>query len=650
MNYLLRLLSFGILFSFFHTLPVVAENQLNTGLGHDLILVEKGKPRAVILVGDQNPDLARQAAQSLQETIEKASSVKLPIIEDISSVSNDQITIIVGGGKLAQSRGVDINALPTEGYRIKTGENYVIFAGHDIDIPHGTHKTSRYSRATLWAIDYYLDRYLGVKWLWPGEFGTYVPEHEMVSIPNGLDISLRPSLDKRLFLAPDGRDKKNPFKPLLSNSDYGKLYTELDLWKSHHQAGDRTSFVFGHSFRDWWEKYHAKHPDYFAEPLPGYRQPFPNQDRVKLRLSNPAVSKQIIDEWRAEGAPDNWNVCPNDGNGFDIDPDTLAWDYPPRQDVAGIWHGRANLTHRYIIFWNQLLDQMKHINPRATLSTYAYSAYRYTPQNIRLKNGIAVEFVSSYEDYENWTGWRNAGAILYLRPNWSYIAAGAPHLPILKETNYLKFAIANGMQGFELPIIGDWSTQGFNYYLFARLTSRPELSLEEVLAEYLSAFGKAAPMMREYIDYWHNFTEKVAFSTPVGGVEKSKVSGFFEEVGKKRGSKNFDLQDHARLMPDLYTDTVIEDAEKILQRAEAATKEGSLERARVNFLQMGLLHLRKTRDFIALLSANKSPKHRSKLKEDIEELQQLRTRLTLSHVINGDYTNLLQHKYGLANN
>ena len=543
---------------------------------HALPLVADGQPRAVIVVEDPANAFHAAAARDLQRHVQQASGVELAIVNAAPRDSAELVRLVVGAGPLARELGVATNDLAPEAYRIETRRNAIVFVGADL---------AGASNATAWAVDRFLDRHLGVRWLWPGELGTYVPRRATIDVPE-IHLTERPMLEQRRLRA-------------RGEGDTGE-------WLRHHQMGSRMKFSFGHAYTEWWRKYHATHPDYFAVPPPGKSQPYPQEDRVKLRIGNPAVADQIIANWRAAGRPDNWNVCPNDGSGWDTSPESRALDLPDVFSPDDIWNNRANLSRRFIRFWNGLLVRMRAENPRVTISTYAYSCYREPPADVKLEPGMVVGIVHSYAGFDSWQSWNDAGAKLILRPNWWHIGGSGPHIPLHQQGAYFRYAYTHSMIGFDFDsLMGHWANQGTLYYLIARMSERPDLGVEDVIAEYTGAFGAAAPIVREYLGYWEEFTRKVASPVTAGGDVSQDRNGLYETLARKHGITASALSGSWRMMPFIYTDEVIAPGEAILARAEqAVARESASVRDRVGFLQAGLRLLKGQREVIRLAVKN----------------------------------------------
>ncbi len=573
-----------------------------------LVLVDNGRSRAAIVVENSANAFHMTAADDLQKHIELVSGAKLPIIEKSASgnADNKMVRLIVGAGSLSQELGVATADLKSEAYRIQTKENSIVFVGHDI---------AGASNATSWAVGCFLDRYLGVRWLWPGELGTYAPHAKTISIPR-IDLTGQPAFEKR---------------QLRSRRDQ----PATTAWLRHHQMGSRMKFQFGHAFTQWWPKYHESHPDYFAVPPPGEKQPYPAIDRVKLRIGNPAVADQIIENWRQAGRPDNWNVCPNDGSGWDTSDESRALDLPDVFSPEDIWRNKANLARRFIRFWNGLLVRMRKENPQVTLSTYAYSCYREPPNDVKLEPGMVVGIVHSYAGTEGWQKWNEAGAKLILRPNWWHLGGSAPHIPLRAQGEYFRYARAHSMIGFDFDRLrGEWGTQGALYYLVARLSVRPDLSIDHVMDEYAGAFGSAAPMVRDYLDYWERYTAKIASPVLAGGEVSQNPDGLYETLARKHGITTTVAAGSWSLLPFLYTDEVIAPAESLLARAQtAAARDDAVVRKRISYLQASLALFKEHREVIRL--ADKKRRRAGETNEDL--IRQMGVFETLRKKVTDDY-------------
>ncbi len=549
-----------------------------------MILVENGKAAASIVIPAGATGVERYAAEELRDHIERATGARLSIVE--TAPAGARVLI----GRAAAAAGVDASGLTLEHFRVKTAGNALCLAGRDrgsdpLDL-------GGVQPGTLFAVYDFLDRELGVRWLWPGEFGTYAPRRARIAV-EGLDRTGGPELVQRKFRTLRTRFRgMNEF--VVEGIDWlppdvtGRLAREEYAWLRRQQMGRRENLPFGHSFTRWWEKYGQTHPEYFATLL-NRKQPYPKPDRVKLCVSNPAVVEQIVRDWQAAGAGPTLAAAPNDSRAYCTCERCRAWDKPEITTPENV--DRSVLTYRYVRFWNAIAEKAAAINPNVLVCGYAYTNYRTPPKGVKLRPNIALGYIGNPssvprreggDDLQaHWAGWAEAGAKLYFRPNWFCSGHMTPYLPLRDSGEFMKYAREHNMLGTDFDsLFGRWSTQGPWYYVVARLHARPELSVEQVVQEYTAAFGKAAPAIRKYLDYWERFTaERIAAEAP----------GMYTIVGA---------------MPKLFTGGVLDEAQQIL--GEAARLAGASDaevRGRVRFLNDGLRHVRLTTEAIAAVAA-----------------------------------------------
>lgn len=608
-------------------------------------LVRNGKAVSALILPENPPPPLPEIAEDFVSIVKRSTGAIIPILAESkeSSLSPEVTRIFLGETRAAQEAGLSLQDLPEESYWLLAHEGKIIILGRD---EKGTRSAETRSQPTRWALNRLLEDGLGVRWLWPGALGTYVPTAESFSVAEA-DITYQPKLSiRRLRLL-------SKVWPLSSDAALDTtLRKEAAIWAENHQAGRREGPVFGHAFLHWWDQYGKEHPDYFAQPPPDEPLPGPYPDRLKLRLANPAVLERIAQEYKAAGAPKYWNVCPNDGYGFDLSEETRAWDIPTDLDPQKIWKGAVNLTPRFVKFWNLVSERLQQINPEVILCTYAYASYRQPPPPERpLLAPTALMVVPGYHDFQMWTDWSKQPGLrsIFLRPNWGHLAAHAPHLPLRETHKFLEFCWANKMEGFDNDaLIGFWANQGSLYYLWARLLYRPDLGLDTILDEYTSAFGSAAPLIRQYLEYWQSVTTEIAIVDPYAYDAAASAKGRFARLVQEGKTETNFVRGSRRALPYLYGDEVIEPAQALLDQALAKLGRKETEvRERVLFLQSGLEELRLSRDLYALSAKiNKhSPEDLQKLQEASDAVVKFREKITPTHAIWGQRVTAYENHY-----
>lgn len=150
----------------------------------------------------------------------------------------------------------------------------------------------------------------------------------------------------------------------------------------------------------------------------------------------------------------------------------------------------------------------------------AYTDYSDAPVETKLNKNIIVGIVPAYtypmsaeesaEFQKVWDRWAATGATLYLRPNNFLTGFDLPHVYAKQFGHDFKHQLQNGMVGTDFDsLVGMWGVQGINLYMMGRLTAHPEMSVDQVLHEYYSAFGTASGEIEKYFDYWDAVTARI---------------------------------------------------------------------------------------------------------------------------------------------
>ena len=141
----------------------------------DVTLVGEGKPRAVIVTPDRPTRVVVYAAEELARHVEKACGVKLEIVAESTAKVDARSRIYLGA---CRETGVVVDKLAPEAFVLHVTNGAIFIAGNDGGRDPLDADTSA---GTLWGVYEWLDRDLGVRWLWPGELGTYVPKTKTVT-------------------------------------------------------------------------------------------------------------------------------------------------------------------------------------------------------------------------------------------------------------------------------------------------------------------------------------------------------------------------------------------------------------------------------------------------------------------------------------
>ena len=140
-------------------------------------IVRDGQGRAVVYVVDpkgrepfvrkrrgQRPLLFKQLVDQLVETVRLATGATLEIVDEPSAA--DRPAIVIGDCEATRKAGIDAAKLPVEGFVVRTAPNRVYLVGSTQALP-----GARANNATAWAVADFLERFVGVRWYWPAQYG-----------------------------------------------------------------------------------------------------------------------------------------------------------------------------------------------------------------------------------------------------------------------------------------------------------------------------------------------------------------------------------------------------------------------------------------------------------------------------------------------
>jgi hypothetical protein len=513
-------------------------------------LVEKGKPRAVIILPEKPSPVAESAARILRDHLKQMSGAELPIRTEnqiAGSPTPEQAWILVGEGKLTEKLGMTSKGLGAGGIVLHAKGHVLAFFGTDARTPSDP-------LGTRYAVTTFLEDKLGVRYLWPGEVGKVVPQQETITVAD-FERRFRPQLAQRRIRSMSYHDRIQVGLDRLGfkKEDYEQQHAsaqrtdaESPDWFGWQRLGGTLNMHGGHAFGHLWAKYGKDHPDWFALQPNGSRDQSASPDRARLCKSNAelidAIAKEKIDELTRKPALLGVAIGPNDGGmtTFCTCPKCEALDSPKGRKVV-LWDfskksqrefEHVSLTDRTVFFWNAIAEKVAKVHPDKLLVVDAYSVYAAPPVERKLHPNLVVRFASlSYndEDYRkeslrDWDGWSKSAKRMYFRPNLMLAGRreGLPLLYVHKFGEDFRYLASHGMMGTDFDACcHNWATQGLNYYVVARLHWNPEQDVNAIVDDYCqTGFGPAGKSVRRYFDRLESLMNEAA-------IKKTKATAMF---------------------------------------------------------------------------------------------------------------------------
>jgi hypothetical protein len=613
---------------------------LGTDAAHaEVCLVRGGKTRAVVVTAINPSPVAAYAVEELVNHVKKATGQELPVARENAVPGGYETRVFVGASEAARKQGIDVDKLAVEEYILRTVGNDLYVLGKELrpEDYHGTRPL--YSEpwnplsmecvhsGTLLGVYEILERDLEVRWLWPGDLGTYVPRRKTVVIPQ-INTLVKPRLLYRnlggwdlpqIFLTGSyfgrrvppnykvGTLSKDVIRHLVFPSEeagftYGKA---VEVFQRRHrrvtQIENQRSVLGSHviaGITDWWAGYGKEHPEWFALRADGKR----GLKVLRAGAWTPlCASNSQLQHWIVEKAWDGGSVLTLGetdaaGESFCRCSQCRAWDGPQPQtvpdDLRLLKYTPCAVGDRYAHFWKAVYALAVKRNPQVKVGVYLYHNTLPAPStDIKLNKNIFGEFViygsrdgwypmSREEDdwyRAQWLGWEKTGISLVYGPNYLLNSYATPNVTTWQTGNFFKFAYEHGMVGVNFrSYTFSWAAHGPMAYMHNRLLWDPELPIAKIRQEYFAAFGPAAAEVERYFDYWEHY----ASTRPPVRDFSTDPRGALERLKRIRGH-------YLAYPPNVYRP-----AETILAQAlEAARTDPLPEFAqRVEFLQAGLKH------------------------------------------------------------
>lgn len=458
-------------------------------------LVEKGQPRAVIVVAADASDQAREAAKLLQDYLARISGARLEIRVEAPAMSGPQI--LVGHSRRATELGVNLlprftNAMNEEEYVIKTVGNTLILAGNE----------RAFYRGTVYAVDDLLER-LGCRWFFPGTFGEVLPKLDTIEVGT-LDVHERPDFRFRNiwysgWMPVQGTDA----------ADYAVWMdrNRMNSLKGISLPGDGSITRLAPA-----EKYFASHPNIYAMNKKGERE------KDMLCLTDPEAvtiaAETIKQEFRAHPEAVTFGFGPPDGHPQCFCPRCEA----ASPNFSGKGLGQPSLSEMWFRFANAVAAEVAKEFPDRWLFTNGYANRARPPEGIgplAANLGIQSAMLDSCtfhpindpkcwhrQVYQNvldrWTTDLRCVFIYDYDP--AKALDGLPFPMLHNLQNDFRYFKSRGVWGFWTEGQNCWMVTHLNYYIRSRLMWNAQADVRALVRDYCEKFyGGAARPVEDYI-------------------------------------------------------------------------------------------------------------------------------------------------------
>lgn len=523
----------------------------------DTTIVDNGKSTFTIVVPHKIPKHLDSAVKELQRDIEIATGAKLPVKTESENITSPVISL----GDTAQTKaaGFSSSEMSEDSYRIVTQNGNIYILG--VDTPDdGWASGAGTSRGTANGIYVFLEDYLDVRWLMPGDLGRDVPGKSTLTIAD-IDRSETPLFNYR----------RMPY--LDSNSTHTQL-AAINDWQDRQRIGKQAGPVAFSAGHNWWQtvnkafgegssaesntkavqKLYEQHPDWFAMDAFGKR-PLPKSKYEKFETTNPELvrwfAEQAIKSLKAQTRPYPYSLSPSDGGRWSQSPESKALYDPPIPNVVDpeTPSGQPGTSSLVLKWYHDVAQIVAEEYPEGKVSGYIYSSFLYPPTKVDMKlpdnlvPQIAPSISYGYGLYrpetqklfkEVMSAWAKVTP-----ENWYYY--DLPNVMLRQDSHRVGDARFHGMVANIAPPAPDilniifptllenhikgtyiygtpaWGSGALTNYMIAKMTWDPKLDAYDVQREWLQrAYGADAGKVMEqfylklngwYRDYYQRAAE-----------------------------------------------------------------------------------------------------------------------------------------------
>jgi hypothetical protein len=531
---------------------------------------ELGTADAVIYYGGKNKDIAEEFSSYLTRVFSRHYSVQ-PYSAENASASGLFVGVVPEGFPMAQEEqsGREFCVMEVRGKQL------YLFG------------SEKFRQCTAFAVYDFLEKFCGVRWLWPGETGTVVEPQQPVSCPEGRTIT-RPGMDLRLT---------NSFH-------YGtakrSLTTRQDTasWLRHMKTGASFNLRVGHAFSSLVPRstYGKEHPEYYSLVSPERwvglvkpKEPTRTWDSTiqtcsQLCTSNPEVRRIIAERvaQRAAETGEMQSISPNDGYGFCECEKCLQQDAGQKMYSEGYY-----LTNRMYDFLADVATQVYKLNPEAKVGMFSYSWFSGVPENItKLPPNVYLSLCYQAELHydtaqekatnERILGLGKLGARLIGREYWgTHYTLDLPVLNSRKIAENLKLLHSVNAAGIYGETGNSFAARASDLYILAKMAWDPTLDRDQLLQDFCDkGFGAASKTMLQYFNFVEDRLATV--KTALAGREPSEIAKHYSNGYAAR---------HVGYL-EIFTPEFLKEAKALLVQAKKQAKSRE-QKDRVEFILYG---------------------------------------------------------------
>ncbi|MGD9496938.1 MAG: DUF4838 domain-containing protein [Armatimonadota bacterium] len=468
-------------------LAVVALAISSPGCAAPVTIVQDGQPLATIVTEPEPPDQVSRAVAELVSCVQEASGATLTISADAPA---DAPAIHVGQTAFVHSLDLDFGELDGDGYVIQVpADDTVVIVG---PTPFGTE----------FGVYGFLKRYLGVRWLLPGESGRDVPAARTITIPDE-PVRDEPAFMSRLFSG--GRGAPNDWA--VKNGMHGTISFHHNLLNLYDP-----------------EVFAEEHPEFYPIVNGERYIPGPDDHRWQPCFTAPGIVeagiRRIIEYFEQNPDAISYSLGINDSNVHCQCPQCQALDVG-RKNFLGLDH----LSDRYFTWANAVVEGVLKVYPDKWFGCLAYNNIVEPPDKVEVHPRIIpymtydrmkwIDPEIEAQGHALTEAWAAKSPTL----GWYDYIYGTPYcLPRYyphKMREYLAWGYEHGVSALYAEAYPNFG-EGPKLYAYLALNWDPYLDLDALLDDWFARCCGPDGMapLKAYYEFWEDFWTRRILDSP----------------------------------------------------------------------------------------------------------------------------------------
>lgn len=447
-----------------------------------------------VLVAGAGPEAARltAAANRLGEYIQKATGVRPAVVQQIPSGFTGTAVYVGSSAAADETRHQALlDDLNQDGFLIdSTGGDAITIRGLS-------------ARATEYGVYDFLERYVGVRWLFPGAAGEHVPSMNGLAVPQETVLE-QPSAVYRFLSGSFGQSAADW-------AAFNRLTARPDYIEFHHNM-----------FRLFDPAVFADHPEYYAGGVVPTKT-INWQPCFNSTTANAAIQR-ILDYFSANPDKTSYSLGLND---VYSEYELQAYCEPAPAEVNAI--GKLNRSNAYYQWVNEIVQGVTAVYPDKYFGLLAYRETYDAPTDENdspyALHPNVVPFLTS--DRMAWNDPDREAAGKATTAEWKASASqlgfydylygrlyNVPRIYMQQMAENYQYAHDQGVIAHYAELHVNWG-EGPKPWISARLQWDPEQDVDDLLDEwYKTAVGvQAAPYVQQYYEYWEDIWMTRMFQT-----------------------------------------------------------------------------------------------------------------------------------------